>query len=36
MELMIEEFGGMAVTLLYTAVVIGVFARIADVLIPAI
>lgn len=36
MELMIEEFGGMAVTLLYTAVIAGIFARMAYVLIPAI
>lgn len=32
MELVIEEFGGMAVTLLYTFVIIGVFAGLADVL----
>ena len=32
MELVIEEFGGMAVTLLYTFVIIGVFAGLVDVL----
>lgn len=36
MEFMIEEFGGMAVTLLYTAVIVGAFARMSDVLILAI
>ena len=32
MELVIEEFGGMAVTLLYIFVIIGVFAGLADAL----
>lgn len=32
MELVIEEFGGMVVTLLYTFVIIGVFAGLADAL----
>lgn len=36
MELVIEEFGGMAVTLLYTFVIIGVFAGLADILMRVV